>query len=286
MLVQFRSIFFLMIMCFSGVLLAQVPTDVVTESTEDDIFLDGVVPTDLVTTRRVIPYKPVREADVPWQRKIWRVIDIREKANLAFGYPDRPFITVLIEGLQSGELVAFAEDDFKTQMSEQEIQDKVFKLDTVRVTDLETYETTFKVVENELNPADIIKFRVKEVWYFDEGGSILKSRILGIGPIKEEYDDNGNFKYSRPMFWVYYPQAREYLGRQTFFIEGNDAAPNTWETTFEGRQFASYITKANNVFGYRVQDYPSLKEDPIEQLYESERIKEALFNWEHDLWSY
>ena len=33
------------------------------------------------STRRVVPYTHVREADVMWHRRIWREIDLREKIN-------------------------------------------------------------------------------------------------------------------------------------------------------------------------------------------------------------
>ncbi|MGZ5304129.1 MAG: hypothetical protein ACXWDO_08475 [Bacteroidia bacterium] len=32
--------------------------------------------------------------------------------------------------------------------------------------------------------------------------------------------------------------------------------------------------------------FPEFKDNPMEALYESERIREDLFNWEHDLWEY
>ena len=36
--------------------------------------------------KEIIPYDHIREADVFWQKRIWRVIDSREKMNLPFRY--------------------------------------------------------------------------------------------------------------------------------------------------------------------------------------------------------
>ena len=110
-------------------------------------------------------------------------------------------------------------------------------------------------------------------------------RILGIAPIKEYYDeDTGAFKYEAPLFWIYYPEAREALSRYTVFNEYNDASVITWYDLFEMRKFSSYIYKESNVHDVRLIDlFPN---SGIDRLMESDRIQSELFNWEHDLWTY
>ncbi len=43
--------------------------------------VDGVYIAEHVPTKRMIPYEFVREADVTWSKRVWRVIDMREKIN-------------------------------------------------------------------------------------------------------------------------------------------------------------------------------------------------------------
>ena len=285
-----KSMFTLLLCGFIGASAwAQQPEDIITEATDvqDDIeIIDGVVEPTLIYETRLLPYAPVREADVPWQRRLWRIIETREKFNLPFRYPPQPFITILIDGVASGDLVPFEMDDFKDQMTKEAVDNKLFSVDTVKVIDPVTYETNIKVTRSDMDPMTINKYRIKEIWFFDEATSRLKNRILGIAPIKAEFDDAGNFKYEGPMFWVYYPQAREYLSKHKAFVEGNDAAPMTWENMFELRKFSSYIIKESNVYDNRLEDFTYLSENPIELLYESQNIKMELFNFEHDLWSY
>ena len=137
---------------------------------------------------------------------------------------------------------------------------------------------------NDLNPEDIKRFRIKEIWYFDEETSTLQVRILGIAPLKEEYDDQGNFLYEIPMFWIYYPDARETLAREAYFNPGNDKGPMNWHDIFEMRFFASYIYKESNVYDRRLQDVPGLQ--GVDLLLESEKIRMEIFNFEHDLWEF
>lgn len=241
----------------------------------------------MIFENRVLPYEPIREADIPWERRLWRVIDIREKLNLPFTYPVQPFFTILADAAQSGEIKVFRDEDFKEMMSPDDVIGVLNSIDTVLIFNPDTYEDEVQIVNNPTNPEDIKKFRIKEIWFFDKESSRMQVRILGIAPIKDTYDETtGEFKYAIPQFWVYYPEAREALSRYTVFNEANDAAPGTWYDLFEQRRFASYIYKQSNVLDYRLDDYYTEEGSGVERLMESDRIKAELFNWEHDLWSY
>ena len=172
-------------------------------------------------------------------------------------------------------------------MNPEEVMGKLVITDTSLIFNPDTYEDEVVITNSPVNPEDIQKYRVKEMWFFDEESSRMGVRILGIAPIKDYYDEStGEFKYAIPMFWVYYPEAREALSRYTVFNEFNDAAPSTWSDLFEQRRFSSYIYKQSNVLDLRLDDYYNGPEKGVERLMEGERIKSELFNWEHDLWTY
>jgi hypothetical protein len=59
----------------------------------------------------------------------------------------------------------------------------------------------------------------------------------------------------------------------------------TWEELFESRMFSSYITKSTFDNSSNRLIRQSIK-DPILALLEGENIKERIFNYEQDLWSY
>lgn len=275
----------------------QIAEEIVTESSEPEVEevlitpLDDIVEKRIMQERFVLPYEPVREADLFWEKRIWRVLDIREKMNRPFTYPEAPFFTILTQGVEAGDITPYGDEKFSTKLTSEDLTNLLFSIDTTFVTNPDTYEDEMTIVQNEINHEDIKRFRIKEVWFFDEESSTLKVRILGLAPVKDVYDEStGEFLFEQPLFWVYYPDSREFLARQKVFIPGNDANPLSWEDFFEMRPFASYIYKESNVDGFRLQDYPSLAgsdlNSGIQRLLESEKIKASIFNFEHDLWSY
>lgn len=270
---------------FSTGLFAQTPETIVTESGEPiDQPLDDVTEKTLIYDHRVLPYDHVREADILMEKRLWRVIDVREKMNLPFAYPPRPFFTILMEGALNGEITVYSTEDdkFSAPLMQEEVASKVSRTDTIITFNPETYEEQVQVVRNDINPEDVKRFRIKEIWFFDEETSMMQVRILGIAPLIDVNDDSGNFLYESPMFWVYYPDAREILARERVFNVGNDASPISWEDIMEMRYFASYVYKESNVYDRRLQGYLA----GVDLLLESNKIQEEIFNWERDLWSY
>lgn len=232
----------------------------------------------------VIPYPQLREADLLWEKRIWRVIDTREKMNLLFRYPQLPLIKIFNDAILSGEIKAYhpVDDKFTALLPKEELRQLLNKQDTVEIMDPETYEVFFKIAENEFDPESVKRYRVKEVWYFDTRYSQLKVRILGVAPLREVFDDQGNFLYETPLYWIYYPQARNLLARHAIFNPQNDKKVLSWEDLWEMRYFSSTITKESNIHDRRLQDYLS----GVALLQEADKIKQEIFNFEHDLWTY
>ena len=248
--------------------------------------LNDIVENNSMRERRVLPYEHLREADIMWKKRIWRVIDVNEKINLPFINPQRPLISILLEAAQDGDLRVFdpiGGDNFSMLMDEKTLTDMAGGVDSVRVLNPETYEEEIVLEERIFDPTSVMRYRIQEMWFFDKESSTMKVRILGIAPMIQETTETSARTIERPMFWVYYPEARQLLANESAFAYGNDAANRSWEDVFEYRYFNSYITKASNVLDQRI-DRP--ERSGREQLRESERIKQEIFNYEQDLWSY
>lgn len=264
-------------------LFAQQRTETTVLQQEDTKLIDGVYERTLAATRPTLGYDNIREGDVFWEKQLSRVIDTREKINKPFANPNEPFIKIVMDAAKDKKIKLYSTvdgDQFKTRLQDADIQAMTTSRDTVMLFD--EYHDSLVIVENNLNWDDIKRFRVKEVWFFDAETSTLSVRIIGIAPIQEVYDDQGNFKYEKPMFWAYYPELRKTLARHEAFNAANDAKRMSWEDVMEMRLFSSYIFKESNVYDRRIQDYKT----GIDILFEGENIKHSVFNFEHDLWQY
>lgn len=245
--------------------------------------LNGIYEKEDANNRRVLKYDPVREADVFWEKRIWRVIDVREKLNQHFVYPKAPFVQILMDAATRSDITVYSgmDDEFNYPLTKQEAAAIGKRTDTTIIIDPITLKEIPKVYTEDFNWETVKRFRIKEVWYFDEETSTMKSRILGIAPLQEVYDDNDNFRYEQPVFWAYYPDVRGILAVEQAFNRQNDATVMSWEDIFEMRYFASYIYKESNIKDYRIQDYKS----GLDIILEAEKISDAIFAFEQNLWS-
>jgi gliding motility associated protien GldN len=268
--------------------------EVKTESStpEEDIFVDDLVRKRIVVENRLMSLQPIREADIAWEKRVQRVIDAREKLNLTFISEELNLFTTLKTMIGNGEITAFSDEFFKNVLPPAEIEAKMVKMDTSMTLDPETYEEKIVIARNDVNWRDIVQYRIKEVWYFDKQRSVMDVRILGIAPIYQSPADKLSGIPPAPMFWIYYPESRLPMSKFRVFNEENDIAPMTWSDLFDQRLFTSYIYKRSNVLDYRLKDFFVAQPDEegnrsgIDLLLHSEKIKNELLNFEHDLWEY
>ncbi len=255
--------------------------------------LDGVYVREHSPTKSVVPLSYLREADVMWSKKVWQVIDLKEKMNLAFYYPmekinDRRSLNdILYDAVKEGTLTAYTDEEFMTPMTREEFQ-RIggAGVDTTQIVDPEPpYLTRDTVIVREFSTTNVVAYRVKEEWFFDKQRSVLDVRIIGLAPLIYAVDDKGNRREGDlkiPIMWIYFPEARKILTNQEVFMRGNDSDRRTWDDVFQKRMYTSYIYKENNVYDRRIEDY----KQGMDALIEAQRIKTDIVNLEHDLWDY
>lgn len=253
---------------------------------------DGVYEKIHSFERKPIPYAPLREADVTWQNRIWRAIDLRQKINQPFYFPENPysgwrnFMTVVMDALKEGTITAYQispTDEFTVPLTYQEILSNLESSDTVQLTrSYPPYDMYDTVLSTRFSSLDVKMIRIKEDWFFDKQRSQMDVRILGICPVRDNFDENGNFRGKEPLFWIYYPEIRPVLAKAEVFNRFNDAERRTYEDIFWKRMFDSYVIKEKNVYDRKIADYAQ----GLDALLESQRIQGELFKFEHDLWEF
>lgn len=258
-------------------------------------YPDGVYTKEHTKTRRPIPYTYLREADVMWSKRIWRVIDLREKINHPLYYPDAPILDrkslfdVLKDGIiKDGNITAFGQplidDEFRFDMTPTEVENLLVQWDSTAMTeDAETGEMVLAPTKNETTTANVWKYWVKEDWFFDKQRSVLDVRIIGLCPIIEKKTETGESTGSdKPLFWVYFPEIRPIIANQEVYMRHNDAERRTLEDIFWKRMFGSFVRKESNVYNRGIYDY----KNGLDQLLEAERVKKDIFIYEHDLFHF
>ncbi len=242
------------------------------------------------TERTPIPLPYVREADVLWSKRVWQVIDLREKMNQPlYSNPagdTKGLMDVLMKAIEAREISAYHVDaeDFSVPITHRTLMSTLEQTQTITMQrPTPPYEEFDTVVTISFNPSDVLRFRIKEDWFFDAKRSVLEVRILGICPVREAIDPiTGESRGDEPLFWVYYPDARKVLVNAIVFNSNNQAQTMSYDDLFIRRFFDSHIYKAANVHNRRITEYYT----GLDALLEAERIKEMIRNFEHDLWEY
>ena len=252
--------------------------------------LDGYYQSTNILSAKVTPYASLRESDVMFSKRVWREIDLREKMNMIFASPKSRLITILTDAIQAGELTAYDAsstkedvngDEFTVTLTPEGAMAKFADSVLVPMFDKDGNQTGTKVMAGEFNPDSIIKFRIKEDWIFDKQRSVFEPRIVGIAPMIKISAAGQSFD-EQPAFWIYFPEARHLLVTKAVVNRGNDATGLSYDDIFMKRIFSSYIVKESNPEDLRIKDYAV----GIDKLYESDRVKKGLMDFEHDLWSY
>ncbi len=255
---------------------------------------DGVYDKINVQNHKSVPYVDVREADVMWEKRIWRVIDLKEKINHPLYYPEKPhnnwrsLITILLDALKEGAITAYdapigGTDEFLQPLTYQQIEQNLNRQDTQQLTRTEPpYDTYDTVIAITFNPMDIKQFKLKEDWFIDKQRSVLDVRIVGLCPMVASKDEKGEDRGVKAICWFYFPELRNILAHQEVYNRYNDAARFSFDDLFWKRMFGSYVIKESNVYDRSINEYLL----GMDALLEAEKIKDNIFKFEHDLWEY
>lgn len=243
--------------------------------------------------KKPFEYPYVREADIVWSCRIWRVIDFKEKMNQVFYYPIVPdqgrknLTTILDEALTEGRIRAFEDDMFTTEITnwtEYKSKFGTSRIETLVEYDMDgmeiTRDTTIFVPAN-FESAE--KLRIKEEWFLDKNRTVEDVRIIGFSLVASYEKSEGDVQ-TLALGWIRYndPEVRLLLANSEVYNPQNDRARRSYDDIFQKRIFDSYIIRESNTFNRAINDYVQ----GADALAESERIKEYLFNMEEDMWEY
>lgn len=255
-----------------------------------------------------LPYGYVEDRDVLMGKMVWEIIDLDERVNFPLYFPvdtnnvgkdRRSLFSVLISEIKSGRITEVYYDDyFNEKKTLKDMESSFTYIDTTNAgreeinTYFDDYKSGAKVLDpqyidkRELSAYDVSGYKIKGFWYFDKRQGEMKYRLLGICPVAPEAREIGA---ENPdvieLFWIYFPATRDVLHEWNSFNDRNSAVPLTFDHLLNSRRFNGVIYKEENVYGDRqIAEY--MKDNSLNQLLESERIKEKIRNFEQDMWNY
>ena len=255
-------------------------------------------------TSKPMSYGYVDQRDILWSKTVWEVIDLDERINFPLYYPvdtvaldvsRRSLYDVLVKNIKNGSLTEVYVDSYFTE--KRNFEDLKASLQKVDTTDagyqaLNAGEVVPQEYINrrDITAADIEQYLIKGMWYFDKRLGELKYRLIGLAPVAPDVnfidDDSMSPEENKiPLFWVWYPAAREILHTAKVFNQRNPSNPISFDMLLNARRFNAMIYREDNEFGDRdIKDY--IVNNALFQLLESNRIKEAIRDKEQDMWSY
>ena len=201
--------------------------------------------------------------------------------NLHFKYEKEPLISILLDALESRKIKAYSDiaDAEPEEISPEFILQRLQRIDTIRIIDPVTQTDTFKVVQDDFDPASILGFLIEEVWYFDKKHSTMRVQIPGIAPVQKR--DLAGTDIELPLFWMPYSTCIPILSNKLAYLPFDGKKLMSWYDVFEMRFFDGHVVKEENVRDRSLSDYLT----GTNRLRESENIDQSIFNFGEDLWS-
>ncbi len=233
-----------------------------------------------------IPNPSFREADVLVSKRVWRIIDLREKQNYKAIWKGSPLNKLLYEAVLNNQLKAYQSDSLKSSYSISYFRmiggDTLFVKNIIdpNEPDILRIDTVIEIMDPEIR---IKHLMLMEELIFDKKYSTSYIRIIAIAPLYRQ-KFAGEEVGLAPLCWLKYndrfekeTDCRDILKNKFIFNKENSRSTFSFDNWFEQRQFNSFIVKESNQWDLSIMDDPEVKRNGLHALIEAARIKQEQF---------
>lgn len=192
-------------------------------------------------TNSFTPWRPIKEENILWAKTVWRVLNLADKSNAPLSNNGSAFPGVLLHGIKTGAIKAFADKGLSQQLSQGSVDNMTYCSNP----DNCTYSQA------------VTHYGLKEDWIYDDSQGLMVVHILLFAPLM---DDNGTYK---PLFWISYPDSRPYFSKYRLTSSDKEINGLTWDEYFESRSFSSKVTRVDKVKLSNVRNTRKIRESRI-----------------------
>lgn len=233
------------------------------------------------------------DANLMWEKVIYRQIDLTKDENMALYYPEEPtedqesLFRIILKLVTSGQVDAYEYLDGREIFTEQykiKVRDM---LDRFHVLYTEAKGSTeknpkFTIEESDVPSSEVLSYYVIERWEFNSNENRMKKNVEAICPVLHRTDDFGGEPIRYPMFWVKFNDLRPYLTQQSIFVDDdNNLEKYNFDDFFQLGMYKGEIYKTKNL---RNRSLMQLFPDPEELKHAQDSIENRLQSFDKNLW--
>lgn len=101
----------------------------------------------------------------------------------------------------TNEMNCYKDAELTEKHSVESLREVLTEEDTIITFDPNKYEEVVNIVVNEINPADVYTFKLKQLIYYDKSAKTFKTVPLAVAPILTKRKGDGGVISSKPLFW-------------------------------------------------------------------------------------
>lgn len=237
--------------------------------------------------------KKTSDANLQWQRVIYRSLDLNKEENMPLYYPEEPcsdgmnLFYIIIKHLSDNTLAAYEYLDGREMFTEEYRINVGDMFDRFHILYTHAKGSSTKApkytVENSDVPAnEVLSYYILEKYEFNRLNSKVTRKVDAICPVLHRSGDFGGEAIKYPMFWVKMSDLRPFITQQYVFTDNdNNLLKTSLYDYFVSNMYKGDIYKFRNMRNLSmIQMYP----DSTKLKHAQDSIEKRLASFDSNIW--
>ena len=236
---------------------------------------------------------PKSEADLAWEKVVYRVLDLTNVKNATLYFPEEPtadqesLFRIIMRLLANDQIAAYEYLDGREVFTDQYRIKVKDMLDRFHVLYTQAKGSTdkspkFAIEDSDVPANEVLSYYIIEKWQIDNRNNRMETTIEAICPVLHRSGDFGGEAVRYPMFWIKFDSLRPYLTQQYIFVDDdNNLAKYTYDDFFQLTMYEGDIYKTRNLRNLSLmQQFP----DPDDLKHAQDSIQHRLLTYTDKMW--